>query len=148
MLLLMWQIAGAQASRPGNPAQEQMIQILPSLRDSEAEQAAGAYIPGVGAIISLELLHGPNAWPDKPPDQGVRDWAFFLMGTFGPKFDAVPPGETIAISVRYYNFTTRNYHQLVITSPAATVTDSGTYAIWQDGMAANPRAEQMGQGGK
>ena len=147
-LLLMWQIAGAQASRPGNPAQEQMIQILPSLRDSEAEQAAGAYIPGVGAIISLELLHGPNAWPDKPADQGVRDWAIFLMGTFGPKLDAVPPGETIAISVRYYDFTARNYHQLVITSRAADAANSGTYAIWQDGMAANPRAEQMGQGGK
>ncbi|MEI7772068.1 MAG: polysaccharide pyruvyl transferase family protein, partial [Chloroflexales bacterium] len=98
VLLLMWQVAGAQASRPGNPAQDQVINIMPALRDSEAEQAAGAYIPGVGAVFSLDLLRGPNAWPDKPAYDGVRDWAVYLMGAFAPKLDAVPPAETIAIS--------------------------------------------------
>ncbi|MEI8165120.1 MAG: polysaccharide pyruvyl transferase family protein [Chloroflexales bacterium] len=146
--LLRWQIAGAQGSRPGNPAQAQVINIMPALRDSEAEQAAGAYIPGVGAVFSLDLLRGPNAWPNKPAYDGVRDWAVYLLGAFAPKLDAVPPNETIAISVRYYNFTSRDYHQLVISCRAANAADGATYAIWHDGMAVNPRAEQLDQGGK
>ncbi|MEI7645585.1 MAG: polysaccharide pyruvyl transferase family protein [Chloroflexales bacterium] len=133
-LLLMWQVAGAQGPG-GDPgaAQQQLIQIMPALRDSEAEQAAGAYIPGVGAVITLDLLRGPNTFKDKPADAGVRDWAIYLMGAFGPRLSAVPPGETIAISVSYYDFAARTYHQLVISSAAASVKDSATYRIWLDG---------------
>jgi hypothetical protein len=133
-LLLTWTVAGAQAPA-GDPAtaQRQLVQLLPAFRDSEAEQAAGAYIPGVGAMIALDLLRGPNTFKDKPADAGVRDWAIYLMGAFGPKLSAVPPEETIAISVSYYDFTSRNYRQLVITSAAASVADGATYRIWLDG---------------
>jgi hypothetical protein len=141
-LLMMWQVVGAQApAGVPNAAQDQLIQILPSLRDSEAEQVAGAYIPGVGAVITLDLLRGPNTFKDKPADAGVRDWAVYLMGAFGPKLSAVLPEETIAISVNYYDFATRTYHQLVITSTSANVKDSGTYRIWLDGQRFGGAAE-------
>jgi O-antigen/teichoic acid export membrane protein len=133
VLLMMWQAASAAPPAGGNPAQQQVKLILPSLRDSETESAAGAYIPGVGAVLTLDLVRGPNSLPDKSSFLGTRDWAVYLMGAFGPKLDAVPPGETIAISVNFYDFDDRQYRQLVITSRAADVADSARYTIWLEG---------------
>jgi polysaccharide pyruvyl transferase CsaB len=133
VLLLMWQVTNAAAPQDGNPAQQQIKLILPSLRDSEAEHAAGAYIPGFGAALTLDLVRGPNSMADKSPAVGTRDWTIYLMGTFGPRLDAVPPDEYIAISVNFYDFDERQYHQLVIVSRAADVADSSKYTTWLEG---------------
>lgn len=133
LLLLMWQVAGAQAPTGGYAAHQQVQQILPSLRDSEAEHASGAYFPGIGAMISLDMVRGPNAFPDKPAKPGVHDWMVYLLGAFGPRLTAVPPGETIAFSTDYYDYDERSYHQIVVSSRAADITDSGKYVAWFDG---------------
>ena len=142
MLLTMWQVAGAQGSLPPQPAQEQIKQILPSLRDSEAEHAMGAYIPGVGAVLTLDLIRGPNSFQDKSPYLGVRDWAVYLMGAFGPKLSAVPPDETIAISIDYFDYAERSYHQLVVATRAADVADAGKYKVWLEGQPFDQAAAQ------
>jgi hypothetical protein len=134
VLLLMWQAATAAAPAGGNPVQQQIKQILPSLRDSEAEHAAGAYIPGIGAVLTLDLVRGPNSLPDKSANAGTRDWAVYVMGAFGPRLDAVPPDESIAISVNFFDFDDRQYRQLVIVSRAADIADSAKYTIWLDGL--------------
>ena len=133
LLLLMWQVAGAQAPVGGAIAQQQVQQLIPSLRDSEAEHASGAYFPGVGAMITLDLVRGPNAFPDKPAKPGVHDWMVYLLGSFGPRLTAVPPDEKIAFSVDYYDYEERNYHQIVVSSRAADIADSGKYIAWFDG---------------
>jgi hypothetical protein len=134
VLLLMWQAATAAAPAGGNPVQQQIKQILPSLRDSEAEHAAGAYIPGIGAVLTLDLVRGPNSLPDKSANAGTRDWAVYVMGAFGPRLDAVPPDESIAISVNFFDFDDRQYRQLVIVSRATDIADSAKYTIWLDGL--------------
>ena len=135
LLLLMWQAASAQSVVLGpHPAQDQIRQILPSLRDSEAERATGAYIPGVGAVIALDLIRGPNSLPDKASYAGVHDWAYYLLGAFGPKLSAVPPDETIAISIEYFEYSDRVYHQFVISSRAGDIADSAKYHAWLEGL--------------
>ncbi len=133
LLLMMWQVAGAQAPVGGAAAHQQVLQILPSLRDSEAEHASGAYFPGVGAMVTLDMVRGPNAFPDKPAKPGVHDWMVYLLGAFGPRLTAVPPNETIAFSTDYYDYEERNYHQIVVSSRAADIADSGKYIAWFDG---------------
>jgi polysaccharide pyruvyl transferase CsaB len=133
LLLLMWQVARADAPTASHPAQQQLTLIMPSLADSEAEHASGAYIPGIGAVITLDVLRGPNTIPDKPAHLGVRDWAIYLMQTFGPQLNAVPPTEQIALSAEYYDYTNTVYHQLVILCHPADVADASKYTIWLDG---------------
>lgn len=134
LLLMMWQAASAQGLVLGpHPAQEQIRQILPALRDSEAERASGAYIPGVGAVIALDLIRGPNSLPDKASYAGVHDWAYYLLGAFGPKLSAVPADETIAISIEYFEYRDRVYHQFVISSRAGDIADGAKYHAWLEG---------------
>ena len=114
-------------------AQTQVEQILTPLRDSEAERASGAYVPGVGAVFSLDLVRGPNTASDKPAATGVRDWVIYLMQTFGSKLDAVPGNETIAMNVEYYDYSTDSYHQFTAAARAATISDPATYSFWVDG---------------
>jgi O-antigen/teichoic acid export membrane protein len=135
--------ATAQPTGPGAEAQRQVKLAIPSLLDSEAERASGAYVPGMGATFALELLRGPNTVPGQPGHVGTRDWAIYLLQTFGPPLTAVPPQEQIALSVEYYSFRTRSYHQLVVVSKAATVRDPATYTVWLDG---KPYAEAAREG--
>jgi hypothetical protein len=128
-----WHLAGATAPSLSHPAQVQVLQILPALRDSEAEHASGAYFPGLGAFFSLELLRGPNTVPNQPAHQGTRDWAIYLMQQFGPRLAAVPPTEQIAMSISFYDFTTVSYSQLVVNSAAADVADPTRYQYWLNG---------------
>jgi polysaccharide pyruvyl transferase CsaB len=144
-LLLMWQVARAEAPSVGHPAQAQIKQVLGFLMDSEAEHAAGAYIPGVGGIVELDLLRGPNIVKGKPSYAGTRDWAIYLMQRFGPKFTAVPPDEKIAFSVDFYDFGDSVYRQLVITCRAGDVADPAKYAIWLDGKPYDEVAAQAPQ---
>jgi polysaccharide pyruvyl transferase CsaB len=145
LLLLMWQVAAAAPSQAGVSPQEQVKQIIPALRDSEADQAGGAYIPGVGVVFTLDLLRGPNTFKDKAPAPGVHDWAVYLMGAFGPRLDAVPPDEIIAISINYYDFDERNYHQQVIRCRAADIKDSSKYQVWLDGIPYEQAIGAVGQ---
>lgn len=131
---LMWSFAHAAPPTFSDPAQDQVRLILPSLRDSEAERAAGAYVPGIGATLVLDLIRGPNTLADKPSYRGVHDWAYYLMGAFGPRLDAVPDDEQIAISTDYYDFENRVYHQLVVRCRAGDVGDAAKYQAWLDGL--------------
>ena len=133
MIFLMWQGVRANAGVSGFPAQIQVDQVVPSLIASEAEHASGAYVPGVGAVFIMDLLRGPNSAKGKIPAYGVRDWSIYLMQTFGPKLDAVPPTETIAFSIEFYDYSTLSYHQFVLTSKAADVSDPAKYVVWLDG---------------
>ena len=142
LALSLWRGAFAVAPIGGFPAHQQIKDILQNLRDGGAEHADGAYIPGVGAVITMDLLRGPNTLAGKAPDVGVRDWLIYLLGTFGPRLTAVPRTEIIALSVDYYDYGANIYHQLVVLSRAAGVADPGTYAIWLDGKALNAAAGQ------
>jgi hypothetical protein len=133
LLLIVWSGARAGAPTIPNPAQEQVRAILPALRNSEAEHASGAYLPGIGAVITLDLVRGPNSLPDKPPADGTRDWAIYLMQTFGPKLTAIPPDETIALSIDFFDYDAALYHQLVVRTIAADVSDPTSYRVWLDG---------------
>jgi polysaccharide pyruvyl transferase CsaB len=144
VLLLMWQVARADAPSVGHPAQQQIQLIMPSLIDSEAEHVSGAYIPGVGAVLTLDLLRGPNTLPDKPSYQGTRDWAIYLMQTFGPQLSAVPPDEQIAMSIDFYDYADTVYHQLVIACRASAAADPGRYTIWLDGKPYDEAASLLG----
>ena len=144
MLLLMWQVARADAPSVGHPAQQQIQLIMPALIDSEAEHASGAYIPGLGAVLTLDLLRGPNALADKTSYQGTRDWAIYMMQTFGPQLNAVPPDEKIALSVNFYDYGDTVYHQLVIITRAAAAADTGNYLVWLDGKPYDEAASQLG----
>lgn len=139
---VLWRAAwaAAPASAPAS-AHAQVRQILPSLRDSEAEQASGSYVPGLGAVITLELLRGPNTVAGQPAHVGTRDWAIYLMQTFGTRLSAVPPDERIAFAIDYYDFTSVGFHQLVVSCPAAAAGDPARYEIWLDG---KPYAELAG----
>ena len=140
--LLLWETAAAHSLASVDPPQIQMRQILPTLRDSAAEHVDGAYIPGLGAVITMDLLRGPNAVKGKPAYQGTRDWGIYLLQTFGPKLNSVPANETIAFSIEFYDYGSVSFHQLVLTSSAGHVSDAGTYQIWLDG---KPYAEATGQ---
>jgi hypothetical protein len=133
VLVLMWQVVQASPPVISSPAHQQVRQILYSLRDSEAEHASGAYVPGVGVVFSLELLRGPNTIKNKPAYVGTRDWTVYLMQTFGPKLTAVPASETISFSVDFYDYAQVVYHQLVISSKASEVADPAKYKVWLDG---------------
>lgn len=115
-------------------AQRQVSSAVGPMMDSEAEYAAGSYIPGVGAVFTLSLLRGPNSVTDRPPHAAVRDWMIYLLQTFGSRLTAVPPGETIAITVSYYDYSDNGYHLLTMSSLASTVTDPGSYSVWLDGV--------------
>lgn len=128
-----WRLAFADAPAAGHPAQAQVKRLLPSLIDSEAERAAGAYVPGVGAVIAIDLLRGPNTVPGQPAHVGTRGWAIYLLQTFGPQLGGVPPDETIAFSIDYYDFASVSYHQLVVTARAAEVSDPARYTVWLNG---------------
>lgn len=133
LFLIVWSGARAGAPSSANPAQEQVRAVLPALRNSEAEHASGAYVPGVGAVITLDLVRGPNSLPDKTPADGTRDWAIYLLQTFGPKLTAVPPDETIAFSIDFFDYDTALYHQLVVRTIATDVSDPTSYRLWLDG---------------
>jgi hypothetical protein len=143
VLLLMWQVARAEAPSASHPAQQQIMQIMPSLIDSEAEHASGAYIPGMGAVLTLDMIRGPNALADKPSYLGTRDWAIYLMQTFGPQLNAVPPDERIAMSVDFYDYTDTVYHQLVITTRAGDAADPAKYTLWLDGKGFDEASAQL-----
>jgi hypothetical protein len=142
--------AAAQDVPQNLEAQHQIDTVLVSLRDSEAETAAGSYVPGSGAFFSLELIHGPNSEVSDAPYRGVRDWAIYLMSTFGGQLTAVPAGEAIAFTIRYYDYIDSSFHYLTLSAPAnATATVDG-YAIWLDGAAYNESSAQqteVNQGG-
>ncbi len=141
ILMLMWQLAAAQAPSPiGHPAQNQLRQILLSLKASEAEHALGGYVPGVGAVVNMELVRGPNSLADKTPYVGTHDWMIYLMQTFGPQLTEVPPNETIALSVDYFDYNDRLWHQLIVKSSPADVANVAAYQIWLDGI---PYAEAL-----
>ncbi len=133
VLFLMWQNVHANAGVAGFPAQLQVDQVVPSLIASEAEHASGAYVPGVGVVFIMDLIRGPNSTKNRMPAYGVRDWAIYLMQTFGPQLSAVPPTETVAFSIEYYDYSNFSYHQFVLTSKAADVADPTKYTIWLDG---------------
>jgi hypothetical protein len=144
LMVMMWQVVHADAPTVTHPAQKQVNQIMASLIDSEAEHANGAYFPGAGAFITMDLLRGPNSTKKKASYEGTRDWLIYLMQTFGPKLTEVPPAETIGMSVEFYDYAQVFYHQLVITCRAGDVSDPGKYNIWLDG---KPYAEAVGQPG-
>jgi hypothetical protein len=133
LLLAAWQVVRAEAPVVSHPAQVQLAQMMPSLIDSEAEHASGAYIPGVGAVVTLDLLRGPNATPGKTAAAGVYDWLFYLVQTFGPQLEAVPPDEIITFSVQFYDYDSATYQQFVIVSRAAEVDDPAQYDVWLNG---------------
>jgi hypothetical protein len=133
LLVLLWQGARAEVPVVSHPAHVQVRQILPALRDSEAEHASGAYLPGVGAVVTLDLVRGPNTMPGQPAPISVRDWTIYLMQTFGAQLDAVPPDELIAFSVDFYDFDSTTYQQLVIRSRAADAADPLAYEVWLNG---------------
>ena len=133
VLVLSWQNVRANAVVNSFPAQVQVDQIVPSLISSEAEHASGAYVPGLGAVFVMDLVRGPNSTKGRLPPYGVRDWTIYLMQTFGPQLSAVPPTETIAFSIEYYDYTYFTYHHYVLTSKAADVADPTKYTIWLDG---------------
>jgi hypothetical protein len=137
LLLLLWQGVRADAPLVSHPAHVQVRQMIPSLSDSEAERASGAYIPGVGAFVTLDLLRGPNTMQGQPAHIGVRDWSIYLMQTFGPQLEAVPPDELITISVDFYDFDSTTYQQLVVVSRAADAADPQTYQVWLNGQPYN-----------
>ncbi|NWJ95797.1 MAG: hypothetical protein HXX20_08455 [Chloroflexi bacterium] len=148
LLALMWQSASADIPVVTHPAQAQVRQIMGSLIDSEAEHASGAYYPGVGAFITMDLLRGPNSVKNKPSYEGTRDWLLYMMQTFGAKLKAVPPEETIAMSVEFYDYAQVSFHQLVIVSTAADIASPNKYKIWLDGRAYSSRpAEAVGESG-
>jgi hypothetical protein len=142
VLMLMWQLARADAPSVSHPAQVELRLLLPSLLESEAEHASVAYLPGVGAVITLDLVRGPNTIEGKTPHDGTRDWAIYLMRTFGPRVTSLPPNEIIAMSIDFYDYTDTVYHQLVITSSPATIADPNSYTILLNG---KPYAEAAGQ---
>ncbi len=123
-----------------NEAHRQVRRAVPSLIDSEAERATGVYVPGVGATFALDLLRGPNTAQGQASYVGVRDWTVYLLQTFGPQLSAVPPEETIAMAVDYYDFPTRSYHQLVVVTRAKSAGDPASYSVWLDG---KPFAEAL-----
>jgi len=133
LFLVTRQIAQADAPTISHPAHNQVRAILPELRDTQAEHASGAYVPGVGAILTLELVRGPNSIKDLSPSTGTQDWAIQLMRTFGPRLNEVPPYETIALSIDFYDYAVVVYHQLVITCRAAEINHPSQYLIWLDG---------------
>lgn len=141
--ILIWQSVAAEAPIVGSPAHIQVKQILTSLRDSEAESADGAYFPGVGAFVTLTLLRGPNSVKGKTAYDGTRDWMIYLMQTFGPKLAAVPPTETIGMSVDFYDYDLQVYHQLVMTAHASDIADPSKYQVTLDGQAYDVAAAQM-----
>jgi hypothetical protein len=142
LLLALYHRAAAEAPTRSHPAHVQIWQMLPALRDSDAEHASGAYLPGVGAVITLDLLRGPNTMPDQPAHRGVHDWAIYLMQTFGAQLDAVPPDERISVSVDFFDYDTRTYHQLVVMCRAADAADPARYTLWLNGQ---PYAAEVGE---
>lgn len=133
IIVLLWQAARAESPSVSHPAQQQILAILPTLRDSEAEAISGAYYPGVGAFLAIDLLRGPNSVPNRPAYESTRDWAIYLMQTFGPTLNAVPANETIGMSINYYDYAATVYHQLVITARANDIADPNKYAVYLDG---------------
>ena len=138
---LWWAGSWAGAPMVSHPAHGQIQQILTPLIASEAEHVMGAYYPGIGAMISLDLLRGPNSVPGQPAYVGTRDWAIYLMQSFGGQLTAVPPGEKIAFSIDFYDYDVAVYHQLVLIAQAAQVQDPGSYEYWLDGQ---PYDQQTG----
>ena len=118
-----------------HPAQSQVRSILPSLNDSEAERSMGGYVPGVGAFITLDLVRGPNSARNQPSYQGTRNWLIYIVQTFGGRLTAVPPNETIAFSVEFFNYERMTFDQLTISVRAADVKDPTKYQVSLNGIA-------------
>ncbi|MDP9317095.1 MAG: hypothetical protein M3R24_40620 [Chloroflexota bacterium] len=144
LVMLMWRFADAQTPALGHPAQVQLRQMTLPLNDTEAEQVLGSYIPGIGAIINMHLVRGPNTAPDKASYIGTRDWMIHLMQTFGPQLTAVPANETVTFSVDFFDYPDRVWHQLVIKSRPADVADATKYEIWLNGIPFAEAAAQLG----
>ncbi|MGI9253103.1 MAG: hypothetical protein ACR2J8_05105, partial [Thermomicrobiales bacterium] len=133
LLALAWP-ALAEDAATNQAARDQVREALAPLRDSEAEQALGAYVPGEGATFAIELVRGPNAAEGQPAANGVRAWATYLMQTFGPTLTAVPAQERIAMSIEFYAYDDDRFHTLVLRADAAAVADAATYLCWLDGI--------------
>jgi hypothetical protein len=142
-LMLIAQPITAQDIPQNLEAQHQVDTALVSLRDSEAETASGSYVPGSGAFFTIELIRGPNTAVDDAPYQGVRDWAIYLMSNFGPQLSAVPAGEVIAFTIRYYDYIDGSFHYLTLAAPANATAAVDRYTIWLDGAIYNQDSAQQ-----
>lgn len=144
VLLLMWQLARAQAPIPpaDQPIQAQIQDVVGSLLTSEANNASGAHIPGVGVIFTMDLIRGPNTLSRNNPFDSTRDWATYLMQTFGAKMTELPDNEIIAMSVDFYDYSRTINHQLVITSRKSQIADPTTYTFYLN---SKPYAEAVAQ---
>ncbi|MBP8107630.1 MAG: hypothetical protein KAZ26_11510 [Caldilineaceae bacterium] len=143
-LSLWWAGSWAIAPMVSHPAHVQIQQILIPLVASEAEHVMGAYYPGIGAMVSMDVLRGPNAVPGQPAHVGTRGWAVYLMQTFGGQLTAVPPTEKIAFSIDFYDYDTAVYHQLVLIAQADQIQDATRYEYWLDGQPYDQRAAELG----
>lgn len=112
---------------------DQVTEVLGPLRDSEAEYAMGAYVPGEGVTFSLELVRGPNTAEGQTASEGTRAWALYLLETFGPRLTAVPDDELISISVDFYDVADERYHSLVVSVDAADLGNPFATQCWLDG---------------
>lgn len=144
VLMLMWQLARAQAPIPpaDRPIQAQIQQVVTSLLASEANNAAGAHIPGVGVVFTIDLIRGPNTRADKNPFDGTRDWVIYLMQTFGAQMTTVPDDEMVAMSVDFYDYARTINHQLVVTSRRSDIADPSRYTVYLN---SKPYAEAIAQ---
>jgi hypothetical protein len=55
------------------------------------------------------------------------------MTTFGASLTAVPAEETVAFTVRYYDYLDRSFHSLTIAANASDTADPDAFRIWLDG---------------
>jgi hypothetical protein len=56
-----------------------------------------------------------------------------MLRDLGPRLDAVPRDETIALAVEFFDDNGRYWRQLVVQTRAATTDDPNTYSVWLDG---------------
>lgn len=118
---------------PAEPAVAQVRALVAPLASSGAEAVTASYVPGVGAVIDARLLRGPNTLPGQSAADGTRDWAENLLRGFRGQIDAVPPEETVALVVDFYEYDNRAWRQLVVQTHAADLDNPSTYSVWLDG---------------
>lgn len=125
---------GVGPSPAAYPAQRQLWALLPALQETEAEKASGTYLPGIGAVIDLALVRGPNARGGAGAADRTRDWAQYILRTYGMQLTAISPNETITLAITFYDYSYRANRQLVITSRPADLADPQRQRVWLDGM--------------
>jgi hypothetical protein len=101
---LMWEGAGAAPPHRSHPAHRQVRSLASSFPRTEVDQAMGAYVPGVGAVITFQVVRGPNTVRGKSAFDGVLDWLVHIMSTRASKLDAVPADETISLSADFFEY--------------------------------------------